>query len=272
MTMQNERLLQFRALHAAGRLLVLPNAWDAGSARMAQELGADAIATSSAAVAWCHGYADREYMPTATALAATREIVRVVTVPVSVDSEAGYSPDPAQVAAHVLTLIEAGAVGINLEDGTSEPELLCAKIRAIKQAAQAKGADIFINARCDVYLQNLAPDDRKLEESIRRGKRYAEAGADGVFMPGMSDLAPIRDVVNAIDLPVNILIMRNVPPIAELKAAGVRRVSAGALIGRAAYGAAHNAIKMLLSDGKYDAIFATSGNCPNFNGYFEAKR
>lgn len=268
MTKQSERLSQFRALHAPGRILVLPNAWDAASARMAQELGAEAIATSSAAVAWCHGYADREQMPTATALAATREIVRVVTVPVSVDSEAGYSSDPQKVATHVLALIEAGAVGINLEDGTEAPDLLCAKIGAVKQVTKAKGADIFINARCDVYLQNLAPDDRKLEESIRRGKLYKDAGADGLFMPGMSDLSQIRDVVKAIDLPVNILIMRNVPPIAELKAAGVRRVSAGALTGRAAYGAAHNAIKMLLLDGRYGAIFATSGDCPDFNGLF----
>jgi 2-methylisocitrate lyase-like PEP mutase family enzyme len=259
---------QFRALHAPGLLLVLPNAWDAASARLTQEAGAAAIATSSAAVAWCHGYADREQMPAATALASTREIVRVVNVPVSVDSEGGYSDDPAQVSEHVLALIEAGAVGINLEDGTSPPDLLRAKIVAIKRAAKAKGADIFINARCDVYLQNLAPDERKLEESLRRGKSYAEAGADGLFMPGMSDVAQIRDVVNAIDLPLNILIMKNVPPIAELKAAGVRRVSAGALIGRAAYGQAQRATKVLLDEGKYDSIFATSADCPNFNGLF----
>ncbi len=268
MSTQAERLSQFRALHAPGRLLVLPNAWDAASARLAQEAGAAAIATSSAAVAWCHGYADREQMPTATALASTREIVRVVSVPVSVDSEGGYSADPEEVARHVLALIEAGAVGINLEDGTSAPELLCAKIGAIKRAAKGKGADVFINARCDVYLQNLAPDERKLEESIRRGKLYAEAGADGLFMPGMSDVAQIRDVVNAIDLPLNILIMKKVSPLAELKAAGVRRVSAGALIGRAAYGQAQRATKMLLSEGKYDSIFATSADCPNFNALF----
>jgi 2-methylisocitrate lyase-like PEP mutase family enzyme len=265
---QSDRLSQFRALHAPGRILVLPNAWDAASARMAQELGAEAIATSSAAVAWCHGYSDREYMPTATALAATREIVRVANVPVSVDSEGGYSQDPAKVAEHVLALIDAGTAGINLEDGTSPPELLCAKIRAIKEAVGAKGADIFVNARCDVYLQNLVPDDQKLGESLRRGKLYADAGADGLFMAGMSDLAQIREVVNAINLPVNILIMKNVPAIAELKSAGVRRVSAGALTGRAAYGQAHSAIKMLLEEGRYDSIFATSGDCPNFNALF----
>jgi 2-methylisocitrate lyase-like PEP mutase family enzyme len=268
MTRQSERLSQFRALHAPGRILVLPNAWDAASARMAQELGAKAIATSSAAVAWCHGYADGEGMPTDVVLTAVREVMRVVSVPVSVDSEAGYSSDPAAVAAHMMRLIDLGVVGINLEDGKGEPDLLCAKIRGIKQAASAKGADIFINARCDVYLQNLAPDDRKLAESIRRGKLYAEAGADGLFMPGMSDLSQIREVVNAIDLPLNILIMRAVPPVAELKAVGVRRASAGALIGRAAYGAAHNATKMLLSAGTYDAIFATCADCPNFNVLF----
>lgn len=270
MSTQSERLSQFRALHAPGRTLVLPNAWDAASARMAQELGAEAIATSSAAVAWCHGYSDREHMPTSVALEAAREIIRVVSVPLSVDSEAGYSEDPARAASHVLALIDTGVAGINLEDGTSPPELLGAKIRAIKDAAKAKGADIFINARCDVYLQNLVPDGRKQEESLRRGKLYAEAGADGLFVPAMNALPDIRAVVGAIDLPLNILIMRAAPSLAELKAAGVRRVSAGALVGRAAYGQAKNAIKMLLSGGSYDAIFATSGDCPDFNALFGA--
>lgn len=268
MSTQGERLELFRKLHAPGEILVLPNAWDAASARMAQESGASAIATSSAALAWCHGYADRENIPPQTALSAAREIVRVASVPVSVDNEAGYSGDVEAVAAHVCALIELGAAGINLEDGTEPPELLAAKIGAIKKAARAKDADIFVNARCDVYLQNLAPDERKLEESIRRGALYASAGADGLFMPGMSDLAQIRAVANAIALPVNILIMRSVPAIAELKAAGVRRVSAGALIGRAAYGQAQAAMTMLLTEGRYDAIFATSNGCPNFNGYF----
>jgi len=270
MSTQRERLEKFRALHAPGRILILPNAWDAASARMVQELGAEAIATSSAAVAWCHGYADGETIPTETALAAAREIVGVVSIPVSVDSEAGYSSDAARVAEFACALIEAGAVGMNLEDGKSPPELLVSKIRALKQAAKSRDADIFINARCDVYLQNLVPDDRKLEEMIRRGKLYRDAGADSLFAPGMSEPAQIREVVQAIDLPVNILIMKTVPPIAEIKALGVRRVSAGALMGRAAYGAAHRATKKLLSEGKYDAIFDSSGDCPNFNGYFES--
>jgi 2-methylisocitrate lyase-like PEP mutase family enzyme len=268
MSTQHERLEKFRSLHAPGHILVLPNAWDAASARMVQELGAEAIATSSAAVAWCHGYADGETMPTEVALRAAKEIIRVVSVPVSVDSEAGYSSDATKVGEFACALIDAGAVGMNLEDGKSLPDLLVSKIRAIKQAAKARAGDIFINARCDVYLQNLVPDERKLEEMIRRGKLYRDAGADGLFAAGMSEPAQIREVVRAIELPINMLIMKNVPVIAELKALGVRRVSAGALTGRAAYGSAHRAVNALLSEGKYDAIFALSSDCLNFNGFF----
>ncbi|MBV9570951.1 MAG: isocitrate lyase/phosphoenolpyruvate mutase family protein [Alphaproteobacteria bacterium] len=268
MSTQSEQLSHFRALHGPGRILVLPNAWDAASACMIQELGSEAIATSSAAVAWCHGYPDGDAIPTSIVLEAVREIIRVVSIPVSVDSEAGYSSDPQQVAGHVMSLIEAGVAGINIEDGTSAPDLLCAKIRVIKDAAKSKSAEIFINARCDVYLHDLAPDERKLEEAVRRGKLYADAGADGLFLPCMTDLAQIRDAANATELPLNILIMRAAPKVAELKAAGVRRVSAGALTGRAAYGQAYAATRMLLNEGRYDAIFATSGDCPNFNGFF----
>jgi len=268
MSTQQDRLAKFRALCAPGQILVLPNVWDAASARLVQEAGASAIATSSAAVAWCHGYADGEAIPTETALAAVSEIIRVTSVPVSVDSESGYSSDPAKVADFVSALINLGAVGINLEDGKGPPQLLCDKIIAIKRAAKSKSADIFINARCDVYLQNLVEDDRKFDEAIRRGKLYADAGADGLFLPAMTDIAQIRNAVHAVSLPVNILIMKIAPGVAELKAAGVRRVSAGALTGRAAYGQAQQAVRMLLSEGKYDAIFARSGDCPNFNAFF----
>ncbi len=154
----------------------------------------------------------------------------------------------------------------NLEDGTEAPDLLVAKIRAIKSAA--RGTDIFVNARSDVYLKNLLPDDKKLAEMIRRGNLYRDAGADGFFAPGVNDIAAIREVVKAVDLPTNILLMRATPPIAELKAAGVRRVSAGAVVGRAAYGAATRGVKMLLEEGKPDALFASSGDCPDFNKAF----
>ena len=268
MISQKDRVARFRDAHAKGKTLVLPNAWDAASARMVADAGAAAIATSSAAVAWCHGYADGETMPRDVVMTATKEVLRVVDLPVTVDSEAGYSDDPAKVAAHVMALIDLGVAGINIEDSTDEPGLLVAKIEAIKAAAKAKGADIFINARADVYLKNLVPDDAKLKEIVRRGVIYRDAGADGFFAPAVTALSDIRAVVDAVDLPVNSLANKAAPDVAALKSAGVRRVSIGALTARAAYGQAAKVIKMLLNDGKYDAIFQTSGEAPDFNKAF----
>ncbi|MGH6869908.1 MAG: isocitrate lyase/PEP mutase family protein [Rhizomicrobium sp.] len=266
MTGQREQTAKFRALHAG--FLVLPNAWDAASAKMSETAGAAAVATSSAAVAWCHGYADGEHMPRDVVMTATREVLRVVGVPVTVDSEAGYSADPAKAADHVAALIDLGVAGINIEDGRDPPDLLAAKIKAIKAVAKAKDGDIFINARADVYLKNLVPDEEKLAEMIRRATLYAAAGADGFFAPGMSGLAAIADVVRATALPVNCLVQKALPPLAELKRIGVRRISAGAGPGRAAYGAAARAMTMLLDDGMPDAIFTTSADCPDFNAQF----
>lgn len=265
---QSEQTAKFRALHAPGNILVLPNAWDAASARIIQEAGGKAVATSSAAVAWCHGYPDGELLPREIVMSATREVLRVTTVPVSVDSEAGYGADAAGAAAHVMALIDLGVAGINIEDSTSPPDLLAAKIKAIKAAARSKGADIFINARADVYLKNLAPESARLAETIRRGNLYRGAGADGLFVPALNDAAAIGEIVRAVDLPYNLLAQKASPGIAELKAAGVRRVSAGAGPGRAAYGAAVRAVKTMLDEGRYDAIFASSGDCPDFNSFF----
>ncbi|HEY7979375.1 MAG TPA: isocitrate lyase/phosphoenolpyruvate mutase family protein [Rhizomicrobium sp.] len=268
MVLQQDRVAEFREAHAKGKILVLPNAWDAASARLVQDAGAKAVATSSAAVAWSNGYADGEGMSREVAIAATKEVLRVVNLPVTADSEAGYSSDPAQVAEHCLHLIDIGVAGLNIEDGSDSPDLLAAKIKAIKSAARAKGADIFVNARADVYLRNLVPDDKKLGEMVRRTRLYTDAGADGIFAAFMTDAAQIREVVAATDLPVNILATKAAPDVASLKAAGVRRLSIGALTGRAAYGQAARAVKMLLNDGKYDAIFETAGDCPDFNKAF----
>src|ERR1700733_5879726 len=142
MTATADRTAQFRALHKPGSMLVLPNAWDAASARLAEECGAQAIATSSAAVAWAHGYPDGEALPTETHLAMTAEIVRTVAIPVSVDSEAGFSPDPEKVAELVVALGRAGASGVNLEDGMSPPPLLADKISAIRRAAKRADLDV----------------------------------------------------------------------------------------------------------------------------------
>ena len=265
---QKQRVAEFRALHAPGQCLLLPNAWDAASAKIAEVAGAKAVATSSAAVAWCHGYPDGDVMPREVVLAAAKETLAVVNVPVTVDSEGGYSADPARVADHVMMLADLGVAGINLEDGTSPPELLVAKIKAIKTAAKAKSSDIFINARTDVYLKNLVPDDSKLAETIARVKLYTGVGADGIFAPFANDISHVRAIVAATDLPVNILANKAAPDIAQLKSAGVRRLSIGAITGRAAYGQALRGVKMFLHEGKYDTLFAFSGDCPDFNALF----
>jgi 2-methylisocitrate lyase-like PEP mutase family enzyme len=255
----------FRDSHAPGKLLVLPNAWDAASARLVEDCGAQAIATSSAAVAWAHGYPDGEALSPSILLASVAEILRVVKIPVSVDSEAGYSTDPAKAADYTNALIDMGVAGINLEDGTSPPDLLARKIEAIKNAAHRKGADLFINARADVYLKKLTSPDAMRNEIISRGKLYARAGADGFFAPAVTDAADMRAIADAVDLPLNILFFPGVPSVAEMKAAGVRRLSAGAGISRIALGAARTATKQFLEGADYQTVFKPSESLPNMN-------
>jgi len=266
--MTDTQAATFRALHAPGRVLVLANAWDAASARLAQEAGCPAVATSSAALAWAHGYSDGEALPTSVLLTAVAEILRVVSVPVSVDSEAGYSSEPAAVADYAARLIEMGVAGINLEDGRSPPDLTARKIESIKARAARMGGDLFVNARADVYLLGLTGPDHALKETIARGKRYAAAGADGFFVPFLKDVDAMAEIAGAVALPLNVLAVQGVPAVAELKAAGVRRISTGAGPGRAVYGAAFKAAQMLMAEGRYEAMFASAGDCPNFNALF----
>ncbi|HVP84440.1 MAG TPA: isocitrate lyase/phosphoenolpyruvate mutase family protein [Rhizomicrobium sp.] len=268
MTRLNEKTAQFRKLHGPDEILVLPNAWDAGSARLIEETGAKAIATSSAAVSWAHGYADGETIPPETLLNAVREIARVIRVPLSVDAEAGLDATPQMVADFVMKLIEAGASGINLEDGNSAPDLLVAKIKTIKEIAKSKGADIYINARADVVLRKLDAPDGALKAMISRGRAYKAAGADGFFAPGVAGVADIKAIVAEVDLPLNILALPGVPPIAELKSAGVRRLSAGSGLARAAFGATKAATRQLLEEGRYDAMFKSAEGLQNMNAMF----
>lgn len=262
---QLDTAARFRALHAPGNILVLPNAWDAASARVAEDCGATAIATSSAAVAWSHGYGDGEKMSKAVALSVVEDIVRVVRVPVSADSEAGYSDDPESVGEFVVALAHAGAVGINLEDGRSPPELLVEKIMAIKRACSRAAVDVFVNARTDVYLNALVLAENAVAESIARGVRYRAAGADGLFVAGVTDVSAMREISTAVDLPLNVLVRPGMVPIAQLCDAGVRRVSTGSEPRRAALGAYRRVAKELLEQGRYDTLYAEAEGCPNLN-------
>jgi 2-methylisocitrate lyase-like PEP mutase family enzyme len=258
----------FRELHAPGKIFVVANAWDAGTARLLESCGAPAIATTSAGLAWSHGYADGNVLPARVLAAALAEIARVITVPLSVDFEAGYSSDPAKVADAIGPVLDAGAVGINLEDGTESPDLLCAKIGALKAAARRRGVDLFVNARTDVYLKRLVPPERAEAETLERGKKYLAAGADGLFVPGLASPAAIRAVVAAVPLPLNLLIVPGLPPVAELQSLGVRRVSAGSAITQSAYALAKRAAEQLLREGRYDALLERSLSHPELNALF----
>lgn len=241
----------FRQLHERG-LLLLPNAWDAGSARLIESLGAKAIATTSAGVAWARGYNDGNRLPVPALIAMVEEIARVVRVPLTIDIEAGYSDEPSSVAETAARVLAAGAVGINIEDGEGPPDLLSAKIEAVKRAAQGSGADLFVNARTDVYLAGLAPNEARVEETIARAARYRDAGADGIFVPGITEPAEIEAVAGAVQMPLNVMSMPGLPSARELERLGVRRLSAGAAIAAIVLGTVRSSTAAFLEDGTLD--------------------
>lgn len=242
----------FHALHRGPELLILPNAWDAGTARLIESLGARAIATTSAGVAWSHGYPDGDALPAELAIATTAAIARAIRAPLTVDAEGGYSDDPEAVAGFVARLIDAGAVGINLEDGTGSPELLAAKIARVRRTAGELGVDLFINARVDVYLRGLGDKSGRLAEVHARAARYRDAGASGIFVPALVDPAAIGELAGAIGLPLNLLAWAGLPPAAELARLGVRRLSAGSSITQAVLGRTKELAAAFLRDGERD--------------------
>ena len=246
----------FRRLHDRGNLLVLPNAWDAASARVVEACGATAIATTSAGVAWAHGHPDGNALPVNVLVGAVREIARAIRVPLTVDVEGGYADDPARVGEMVAAVIEAGAVGINLEDGAGSPELLCAKIAAARAAAKDVGVDLFVNARTDVYLRGLVPAERAVEATIERGRRYLAAGCDGLFVPYLTAPADMRRIADAIDpAPLNVMAVAGIPAADGLRALDVRRLSAGSALASVALGVVRRLADGFLRDGRSDPLF-----------------
>lgn len=216
----------FRALHEHG-LLRLANAWDVGSARLIESLGAKAIATTSAGMAWAAGYADGNRMPPGVVVATAESIARVINVPLSVDVEGGYSSEPTEVAAFAIRLAEVGVVGVNLEDGAEPAELLAHKIEAVKNALTTAGLDIFVNARTDVYLKGLVDPPTRVDEVLNRAKLYAAAGANGLFVPAIVEHAEMRQISGNTKLPLNVMAWDGLPAPDQLLKAGVRRLSAG---------------------------------------------
>ena len=253
---QLSRAELFRRLHTEGSPLVLPNAWDAASAALVERAGAAAVATTSGAVAWSLGAADGDRLPRAELVAAVRRIAGTVSVPVTADCESG-GPDPAGVAETVRQVLDAGAVGVNLEDGGVPLRPVgeqAERIAAARSAADALGVPLFVNARVDVFFYKVAERAERLPETVRRATAYAEAGADGIFVPGVLAPAVLTELVERIPLPVNVLTGPGGPTIAELAATGVRRISLGTALAEAAYGTARRAAAELLSTGTYGSL------------------
>lgn len=258
----------FRRLHAGPDLLLLANCWDAGSARLVESLGARALATTSAGVAWAHGYPDGDALPVDRLLATVRAVTRVVAVPLTVDVEGGYSGDPAAVGDLAAALVDAGAVGINVEDGGASPALLVAKIARIKEAAARRGADLFVNARTDVYLRGLVPEADRVGETLARAARYRAAGADGLFVPKVTERDAIRAIASATDLPLNVLAWPGLPPAAELASLGVRRLSAGSAMAQAAWARTATLARAFLGDGRSEPLAEHVMPYPEINALF----
>ncbi len=256
----------FHALHRD--FLILPNAWDAATARVVEAAGARAVATSSAAVAWAHGRADGHHLPFALLVAAVAEIARVVSLPITADAEAGYAEAPAAVAENVAALIGAGAVGINLEDGVQPHAQHLRKVEAAREAAVRAGVDLFINARTDVFLKQLTAPEQAVAETLARASGLKQAGASGLFVPRIVTREDIAAVTAEAGMPVNVMAMPGLPGAAELKALGVKRLSAATALFNAAMAATHEAAVAFLADGDSGALWARRGAPLDYNALF----
>lgn len=250
-----------RLLHRGPKILVLPNAWDVASARMIEDAGAAAIATSSAGVAFALGYPDGEKISREEMLAVVGRIAAKVKVPVSADLEAGYGNRAEDAALSAQALIEAGAVGLNLEDGAGDPQhpltdlsLQLEKIAAVLETARNAGVPLVLNARTDVYLREVGAPETRFDEALRRLSAFRNAGADCLFIPGVRDLPTIERFVRDLRHPINILAGPGSPPIPELQRAGVARVSLGSSPARAALGLARRITRELLTTGTYQSL------------------
>ena len=249
-----------RELHHGPRILVLPNAWDAASARIFQAEGFSAIATTSAGVAAALGFPDGGVVPSREMIEAIGRIVRAVDVPVTADIEHAYGATPTEVADNVLRVMAAGAVGINIEDcvpGAPDLEPLALqtdKIATIVKSVQKAGVRVVINARTDIYLRAIGSPDARLGVAIERGKAFLAAGADCVFIPGVVHADTIRSLVEGIGGPVNILAVKGTPSIAQLEALGVARVSVGSGPHRATLALTRDIARELKSKGTYDTF------------------
>ncbi len=255
---QKKKADALRALHSGPEPLVLVNAWDAGSARIVEDLGFPAIATTSAGIAFSKGLPDGQKISAERMMAAVAEIVQAVNVPVTADAEAGYGDGPEHAAQTARSVITAGAVGMNFEDATGRSErplvdleLQVERIHAIRECAAEVSVPLVLNARTDVYLLQVGDPAKRYDEAVKRLQGYRDAGADCVFVPGLLDAKTIGRIVSDLRCPLNILAVPGSPSIAQLTALGVKRISLGSGPMRAALGTLRRLGQEVKAEGTY---------------------
>ncbi len=260
---QTTKAEHFRSLHRKGDPVVLVNAWDAATARLLASVGAPAIATSSAAMAWSLGRADGEGATVPGFVEAVERIVAAVDVPVTVDVEAGQGQTPGDVAATIRRVLHAGAVGVNLEDRVLPAATPAAlydigdqqlRIRAARAAGELAGVELVINARIDTYLAEIGAPEGRLEETLRRAAAYTAAGADVIYVPAVRDAETIGALCAGIEAPLNVLAVPGSPPVSELAALGVARVSLGSWPMRSMLAQLQRAAQSVYGTGQYSAM------------------
>jgi 2-methylisocitrate lyase-like PEP mutase family enzyme len=244
----------FRAMHR-GQILLLPNAWDVASARVIQQAGFGAIATTSAGIAFTLGYPDGQRISREEMLSVVGRIAAAVKVPVTADVEAGYGERPEDAARTARDVIAVGAVGMNLEDATGDREsplfdlsLQVERVKAVRELP------IVLNARTDVYLLDIGAPDKRYDKALRRLAAFRDAGADCVFVPGLRDAATIGRLVKDLQCPMNILAGPGSPSVPELRKLGVARVSLGSSAMRATLGLLRSVSEELKGAGTYTSL------------------
>ena len=272
---QHEKANHFHELHGGPHIMVLPNAWDAASAKVFERSGFSAAATTSAGIAASYGYPDGEYIGRDEMLEVIGRIAKAVAIPISADMEAGYGDTPRQIEETTRLVLEAGAVGLNLEDGTRDKAhplvdlpLQVEKIKAVRQAADSFGIPLVINARTDVYEKLDRNDKSLLNQAIRRGNAYRQAGADCIFVIDVDDKETIGNLVREINAPINVLARYGSPTIAELEKLGVARVSFGSIPMRATMSLIQHIAEELKQSGTYN-FSKNILSYADVNSYFE---
>lgn len=260
----------FRQLHEAG-CFVIPNPWDVGSARILQGLGFKALATTSSGFAWSRGYPDNGIALDA-ALAHLHEIVAATDVPVNADFEHGFARDAAGVAANVRLAVATGIAGLSIEDSTGDAaqplypiDEACERMRAARRAIDKAGGDVLLVGRAECFLVGR-PD---IAEVVARLKAYAQAGADCLYAPGLRSREQITAVVDAVaPKPVNLLVgSTSDMTVADIAALGVRRISVGGALARAAWGGFMRAARQLAEHGQFDG-FADAASGRELDAFF----